>query len=72
MSDIEGGYRSRDTMSRARIKEMHRVFVDGMRARGWNMDEHKSIKQRKDDGEVVLPGSLSSNVHRRTSKWACE
>lgn len=70
MTDAEGNYRSRDTMSRARIKEMHRVFVDEMRKRGWDMDEHRSAKQREDDGEVVLPGGLSANAHRRMSKWA--
>ena len=70
MTDAEGNYRSRDTMSRARIKEMHRVFVDEMRKRGWDMDEHKSVKQREADGDVVLPGGLSANAHRRMSKWA--
>lgn len=70
ITDAEGNYRSRDTMSRARIKEMHRVFVDEMRKRGWDMDEHRSAKQREDDGEVVLPGGLSANAHRRMSKWA--
>lgn len=70
MTDAEGSYRSRDTMSRARIKEMHRVFVDEMRKRGWDMDEHRSAKQREDDGEIVLPGGLSANAHRRMSKWA--
>lgn len=70
MTDAEGNYHSRDTMNRARIKEMHRVFVDEMRKRGWDMDEHKSAKQREDDGEVVLPGGLSANAHRRMSKWA--
>ena len=70
MTDAEGNYRSRDMMSRGRIKEMHRVFVDEMRKRGWDMDEHRSAKQREDDGEVVLPGGLSANAHRRMSKWA--
>ena len=46
------------------------MFVDEMRKRGWDMDEHRSVKQREDDGEVVLPGGLSANAHRRMSKWA--
>lgn len=70
MTDAEGNYHSRDLMNRARIKEMHRVFVDEMRKRGWDMDEHKSVKQREADGDVVLPGGLSANAHRRMSKWA--
>lgn len=70
MLDENGEYKMDKTMSRARIKELHRVFVEEMQKRGWDIEVHKSKEEHEKDGDPErLPAGMSANKYKGLSKW---
>lgn len=55
----------------SRKSELHRVFVEEMRRRGWDMERHKTQRERAKSGERRQAGR-SANEYRRTERAARE
>lgn len=65
---VDGDYNGKAYLNKTSMRSLHKVFVQGMRDRGHEVDEHLSPDEREARGLPKRPKGLSANEYR---EW-CE